>query len=76
MRYSWYEYINCMIVNIVKEAREVLGSIYSCIQAYILETEVWQLQNGVLVHGALIGGLNDTKHEAFQNVLRSLTGLR
>ena len=37
MRYSWYEYIYCMIVNIVKEARGVLWSIYSCIQAYIPE---------------------------------------
>ena len=36
MRNSWYEYIYCMIVNIVKEAGGVLGWIYSCIQAYIL----------------------------------------
>ena len=37
MRYSWYKYIYYMIVNIVKEARRVLWSIYSCIQAYIPE---------------------------------------
>ena len=37
MRYSWYEHIYCMIVIIVKEARGVLWSIYSSIQAYILE---------------------------------------
>ena len=39
MRYNWHEYIYCMIVNIVKEAHEVLWSIYSCIQVYIPEEE-------------------------------------
>ena len=66
-----------MIVNIVKEAYGGLWSIYSYIQAYILEKGSPAAEkNGVLVHRALISGANDTKHEAFQNVLRSLAGLR
>ena len=40
MRYNWYEYIYCMIVDIVKEAREVLWSIYSCIQAYLTTSQI------------------------------------
>ena len=67
-----------MIVNIVKEAGGVLWSIYSYFQAYIYsgkgKSGSWK--NGVLVHGALLGSSNDTIHEAFQNVLRSLTGLK
>ena len=72
-----YHHIYCMIVNIVKEVYGVLWSIYSYIQAYILEKRSPAAEkNGVLLHGALIIGSNDTKHEAFQNVLRSLAGLR
>ena len=37
MRCGWYEYIYCMIMNIVKEACGVLWPIYSCIRAYIPE---------------------------------------
>ena len=49
-----------MIVNVVKEACGALGSIYSCIHAYIPEKGSPAAEK-VLVHGALIGGSNDTR---------------